>query len=65
MAQLRDHLEHAIRVLTTLKAEVELVPKGSLDRFVMKTKRVIDNRSKEKREKYDAASKVVSAKYFD
>lgn len=62
---LRNEVEHAIRVLITLKAEIELVPKGSLDRFVMKKKRVIDNRSKEKREKFDEASKVVSAKYFD
>lgn len=65
VAQLRDRLENAIRVVITLKAEVELVPKGSLDRFVMKKKRVIDNRSKEKREKFAEVSKIVSAKYFD
>lgn len=62
---LRDRLEHAIRVIITLKADVELVPKGSLSRYVMKKQRVVDNRSKDKKERFDQASKVVSAKYFD
>ena len=63
--QFRDDLEHALRVLITLKADVEIVPEGTLDRYVMKKQRVIDNRSKEKKERFEQASKLRSAKYFD
>ena len=63
--QLRDDLEHAIRVLITLKVNVEMVPKGNLARYVMKKQRVIDNRSKEKKKKFNESSKLRSAKYFD
>jgi phenylacetate-CoA ligase len=61
----RDELEHAIRVVITLKADVEVVSEGNLDRYVMKKQRVIDNRSADKREKFDQSSKLRSAKYFD
>jgi phenylacetate-CoA ligase len=63
--QLRDHVEHALRVLITLKADVEMVPEGTLDRYVMKKLRLIDNRSQDQKDKFDQASKLRSAKYFD
>ena len=63
--KLHDELEHNIRVLITLKADVEMVPKGSLSRYVMKSQRVIDNRSKDKKEKFAQAAKLRSADYFD
>ena len=63
--QLHQHLEHAIRVVITLKADIEMVPKGTLERYVMKKQRVIDNRTKDKKEKFDEATKLRSAKYFD
>jgi phenylacetate-CoA ligase len=63
--QFREKLEHHIRVVITFKANVEMVPKGTLNRYVMKKQRVIDNRSKEKKEKFEDSLKVRSADYFD
>jgi phenylacetate-CoA ligase len=58
-------LQHNIRVVITLKADVEMVPKGVLGRYVMKNQRVIDNRSKEKKDRFSEAAKLRSAEYFD
>jgi phenylacetate-CoA ligase len=63
--RLHQYLEHASRVVITLKADLEMVPKGTLERYVMKKQRVIDNRTKDKKEKFDEATKLRSAKYFD
>ena len=65
LRQLHEKLEHDIRVAITFKADVEIVPKGTLARYVMKKQRVIDNRSKEKKEKFEDSLKVRSADYFD
>jgi hypothetical protein len=51
--------------LITLKADVELVPKGGMKRYVMKAQRVVDIRSEEAKKKYREATKIRSATYFD
>jgi phenylacetate-CoA ligase len=61
----REKLEHTLVTLITLKADVELVPKGGIGRYVMKTQRVVDIRSEEAKRKYLEATKIRSAKYFD
>jgi len=58
-------LEHAVRTLITLRANVEVVPKGSLSRWVFKSQRVIDNRSKAKKDLFTEGAKLKSAEYFD
>ena len=63
--EFRKHLEHTVVTLITLKADVEAVPKGGINRYVMKTQRVVDIRSEEAKKKYLEGMKVRSAKYFD
>jgi len=65
VVQFQKDLQHAIRVLITLKADEVVVEKGSLSRYVMKKQRVQDNRSKDKQEKFLEASKLRSARYVD
>jgi phenylacetate-CoA ligase len=60
-----DRLGHEIRVAITFKADVQMVPKGTLGRYVMKKQRVIDNRSKDQKEKFEKSLKARSAEYFD
>ncbi|MBI5444302.1 MAG: AMP-binding protein [Deltaproteobacteria bacterium] len=57
-------LEERIRLTITLRAHVEVVPKGTLARYVMKRQRVLDNRSQDARARFDEAAKARSAKYF-
>ena len=63
--EFRAKLEHTLVTIITLKADVELVPKGGLNRYVMKTQRVVDIRSEEAKKKYLESTKIRSAKYFD
>ena len=61
----REKLEHAIRTVITLKANVKAVPVGTLGRYVMKKQRLADIRTKEAREKFDQATKLKGASFFD
>jgi phenylacetate-CoA ligase len=65
LADFHKKLSHAIVTMITLKADVEIVPKGKIGRYVMKAQKVVDLRSEEARKKYEEASKGRSAKYFD
>jgi phenylacetate-CoA ligase len=65
LIEFQKKVEHAITMLITLKAKVEVVPKGMVARYVMKAQRIVDLRSKESKEKFLEATKVKSAKYFD
>ena len=65
LERFHNELEHAIVTIITLKANVELVPKGTLGRYVMKAQRILDLRSKEAMEKYQESMKIRSAKFFD
>ncbi|MBI5444520.1 MAG: phenylacetate--CoA ligase family protein [Deltaproteobacteria bacterium] len=58
-------VSHAIRMLITLKADIELVPKGAIGAFVMKSQRVVDLRTEEGRRRFEEGKKLRAAKYFD
>jgi phenylacetate-CoA ligase len=64
-AEFHKKLSHDIITMITLKADVEIVPKGRIGRYVMKAQKVVDLRSEEAKKKYEEASKLRSAKYFD
>jgi len=54
-----------ITTLITLKADVDVVPKGTIGGYVMKSQRVVDLRTEEARRKFEEGRKLRSAKYFD
>jgi phenylacetate-CoA ligase len=58
-------IAHLITTLITLKADVDVVPKGTIGGFVMKSQRVVDLRTEEARRKFEEGRKLRSAKYFD
>jgi len=65
LEEFQKKLAHAIVTIITLKADVEVVPKGAINRYVMKAQRIIDLRSEEAKKKYEEATKIRAAKYFD
>ncbi|MCL5961534.1 MAG: hypothetical protein M1358_19850 [Chloroflexi bacterium] len=65
LERFRENLQHSIRTVITLKANVEMLPKGTLGRFVMKKQRIVDLRTKEARDKFEQSVRLRSAEYFD
>lgn len=65
LKQFQADLQHSIRTVITLKANIEMVSKGTLGRYVMKKHRLVDIRTKEAKEKFEQGKKLRSADSFD
>lgn len=65
LESLRAQLEVSIRTLITLKADVQVVPPGSLPRWVMKRRRVMDRRAAAGQRQFAEALRLRSAEYYD
>ncbi|OPY75801.1 MAG: Phenylacetate-coenzyme A ligase [Syntrophorhabdus sp. PtaU1.Bin058] len=58
--EFQSRLQHLIRKAITLKADIEMVPKGSLGGEVFKKRRIIDIRTEEAKKKFETAIKQAA-----
>lgn len=65
VAAFQKKVAHLITTLITLKTDVQVVPKGTIGGYVMKSQRAVDLRTEEARRKFEEGRKLRSAKYFD